>query len=252
MKLWTKLAIAAAASAALGYAYWKYAIPTHRVEVRSELVMLGDLDGDHKWTAADLAILQGFLSDSFAAPDDLACRLDLNRNGLIDEEDLSFLRALVAAGGDPYAAGEAARAKGQPFPRPRELYRYLPLTEYRPRPLFALPHTFSKDLGVDCLAPLAPAGCTTSYGEALRVAIYDEAVRFDEAWRKRQPTLLPLERDYAKMKLARLQALCASGEHFEFLLALMDLVEDAETSRSATSPSSPSRCSLSGTTCGRC
>jgi hypothetical protein len=92
---------------------------------------------------------------------------------------------------------------------------------------------------VDCLAPLAPAGCTTSYGEALRAAIYDEAVRFDEAWRKRQPTLLPLERNYAEMKLARLQVLCASGEHFEFLLALMDLVEDAETLTERGQPEFP-------------
>jgi len=239
MKLWTRLAIVAVALTALGYAYWKFAIPTHRVEVRSELVMLGDLDGDHMWTAADLTILQGFLSDPFAAPDDLACRLDLNRNGLIDEEDLSFLRALVSAGGDPYAAEETARAKGQTFPRPREFYRYLPLAEYRPRPLFALPHTFDKNLGVDCLAPLAPVGCATSYGEELQTAIYDEAVRFDEAWRKRQPALLPLERDYANMKLARLQGLCASGGHFEFLLALMDLVEDAETLTERGQPEFP-------------
>jgi hypothetical protein len=229
VRTWKRLSIAIAVLAAIGFAYWKFAIPTHRVEVRSELVMLGDLDGDHKWTGADQAALDGFLQNPLAAPDSLAFRLDLNRNGLLDEEDLAILRALVAAGGDPYAAQEAARAQGQTFPRPRELYRYITLAQYRPRPLFALPHNFDKVLGADCLSSLAPPTCATFYGDALQADIYAEAVRFDEAWRKRQPTLLPTEREYARMKLTRLQSLCAAGERFEFLLALMDLVEDAET-----------------------
>jgi hypothetical protein len=229
VKTWKRWSITIAVVAALGFAYWKFAIPTHRVEMRSELVMLGDLDGDHKWTGADLTALDGFLQGPFTAPDPLACRLDLNRNGLIDGEDLAIVRTLVAAGGDPYAAQEAALAQGQTFPRPREIYRYITLAQYRPRPLFALPHAFDKEIGADCLASLAPPTCATSYGDALQADIYAEAVRFDEAWRKRQPTLLPMEREYARMKLARLQSLCAAGERFEFLLALMDLVEDAET-----------------------
>ena len=46
MKLITKTLTGLLLATALGYAYWKYAIPIHRVEVQSKLFMLGDLDGD--------------------------------------------------------------------------------------------------------------------------------------------------------------------------------------------------------------
>lgn len=43
-----RLALVACLLCGLAFAYWKLAIPTHRVAVRSELVMLGDLDGDNR------------------------------------------------------------------------------------------------------------------------------------------------------------------------------------------------------------
>ena len=89
--------------------------------------MLGDLDRDGRWSASDRKLLDGALREPFAVPADTACRIDLNRNSLIDPEDVSILEALIAAGGDPYAAEGAARDRGTPFPRPRELYRYVPL-----------------------------------------------------------------------------------------------------------------------------
>ncbi len=46
MKRWTRLLLALCVVGAIGYTYWKFAIPIHHVEVRSELIMLGDLDGD--------------------------------------------------------------------------------------------------------------------------------------------------------------------------------------------------------------
>lgn len=54
MKLSKRLVLIVCILGAIGYAYWKLVIPTHRVEVSSELVMLGDLDDDHRWTRADL------------------------------------------------------------------------------------------------------------------------------------------------------------------------------------------------------
>ncbi len=75
-----------------GYAYWKLAIPVHRVEIHSELIMLGDLDGDKNWTAADLKEIDAFRRDPFAASTDIVVRLDLNQNGVIDEEDLEHVR----------------------------------------------------------------------------------------------------------------------------------------------------------------
>ena len=85
-RLRTTLLVAALAGA--GWAYWNFAIPTHRVEVQSELVMLGDLDGDHRWASGDLVVLDTFLARPFGTNDTIAWRLDLNRNGLLDEEDL--------------------------------------------------------------------------------------------------------------------------------------------------------------------
>jgi len=210
-------------------AYWKFAIPTHRVETRSELMMLGDLDGDHKWTANDLKILDSFLKDPFAFPDSLALQLDMNQNGSIDEEDIRLLRALVASGSDPYAAEEIARAKGEPFPRPRELYRYVTLSEYHPRPRWALPYPLASNSVLSWLPSLHPTVSANSYSETLDADIYAEAIRFDQDWRKREPQLLPMEREYASHKLARMSTLQQHGERFELLLALIDGVEDAET-----------------------
>ena len=191
--------------------------------------MLGDLDGDHRWTSGDLAVLDAFLAQPFGANDAVAWRLDLNRNGLLDEEDLCLLRALVAAGGDPYAAEQAAHDRGAAFPRPRELYRYVPVAEYRPRPLWALNYPPAADSVLDWLRDFRPAANTGTYAAALDVAVYAEAVRLDRGWRKRSAGLLPIEREYAERKLARAHALFAAGERYELLLLLMELVEDAET-----------------------
>ena len=229
MTTWNRLLLALGLLGALGYAYWKFAIPIHRVEVRSELVMLGDLNGDRRWTADDLQTLEIFLQDPFATSDAVVWRLDLNQNGLIDTEDTRILQALVAAGGDPYAAQEAAQAHGQPFPRPRELYRYVSVAEYHPRPLWALPYPLANDSILEWLPRFRPPTGTGTYAAALEAALYSEAVRFDQAWRKRRDSLLPIERAYAAQKLAHARILLQAGQRYELLLAMMELVEDAET-----------------------
>lgn len=213
----------------LGYAYWKLAIPTHRVGISSELVMLGDLDGDNRWTANDLANLDVVLKNPFVVPSSITWRIDINQNRMIDEEDFKILSTLVATGGDPYAAEEKARFQKESFPRPRELYRYISVSEYRPRPLWALPYPRPANSVLDWLVSLPLPTCTNSYAESLTADIYSEAVRFDLAWRMRQPQLLPIEREYAARKLARVKSLFQSGQQHDLLLALMELVEDAET-----------------------
>jgi hypothetical protein len=201
--------------------------------------MLGDLDGDHRWTAADLKILDAFLKDPFAFSDSVALQIDMNQNGLIDEEDIRLLRALVASGSNPYAAEEIARAKSEPLPRPRELYRYVTLSEYHPRPLWALPYPLASNSVLNWLPSLHPPVSTSTYSEALDADIYAEAIRFDQDWRKREPQLLPMEREYAAQKLARMNMLQQHGERFELLLALIDGVEDAETLTERNQPAFP-------------
>ncbi|MFA5205054.1 MAG: hypothetical protein WC708_11690 [Lentisphaeria bacterium] len=229
MKTWKRLLLIPCLIGVLGAAYWKFAIPTHRIDIRSELVMLGDLDHDRRWTAADLAELDVMLAHPFDVPAGIAWRADMNQNGMIDQEDIRILRTLVAAAGDPYLAEKTAKAEHQSFPRPRELYRYVLVEEYRPRPLWALPYPLAADSVLDWLPNLSPPVTTSSYSDALAAAVYSEAVRFDQAWRRRQPQLLPVEREYAAKKLARARQLFQSGAHYELLLALMELVEDAET-----------------------
>jgi hypothetical protein len=229
MKTWTKLVFALCILSLLGIAYQRLAIPTHRVNIHSELVMMGDLDSDNRWTIDDLSILDIVIKEPFEAQKSTVLRIDMNQNGMIDEEDIAILHALVDSAGDPYAAVEKARSSGRIFPRPRELYYYLSVEEYRPRPLWTLPYPPGADSVLDWLSTLPQPTSMGSYAEALSAAVYDEAVRFDQGWRKRQAQLMPIERDYAEKKLARVKELYLSNDQYELLLALMELVEDAET-----------------------
>jgi len=229
MKKLYRLLLSICLISVIGYAYWKFAIPTHRIGIRSELIMLGDLDGDNHWTTADRGKLEAVLQNPFAAQNSTVWRIDMNQNGMIDKEDLSIISELIAAGGDPYAAEENARNKGGQFPRPRELYRYVSSSEYQPRPLWALPYPLASTSVLGWFADISPPVSTSSYSGALAAAVYDEAVRFDQAWRKRQSQLLPIEQTYAAKKLAHVKTLFESGAQYELLLALMELVEDAET-----------------------
>lgn len=239
MAKWKRALAAACLLGIIGYLYWKFVIPVHHVDIRSELVMLGDLDGDNRWTEADLKIVEAFRNDPFAQSDEIVWRMDVNHNGMIDNEDLGIIRALVAAGGDPYAAEEASCAAGHSFPRPRELYRYISLSEYRTRPLWALPYPLAADSVLDWLPTFRPPLDADSYADALNLAVYSEAVRFDQAWRKREPQLLPIEREYAVRKLKVVKRLRRNGDQYGLLLALMDLVEDAETLTARNQPEFP-------------
>jgi hypothetical protein len=239
MRIRRRTLAAVAILAGCGYAYWKFAIPVHRVELRSELIMLGDLDGDRRWTSGDLQRLESFLREPFTSPDELVRRIDINQNGLIEEEDLHILRALVVSGGDPYAAEEKARAGGLVFPRPRELYRYVALAEYQARPLWALPYPPAADSVLSWLRAFPKPASRSPYAEALHAAVFAEAVRFDVAWRRREASLLPIERSYADGKLASARALFEAGEMHQLLLALIELVEDAETLTTRDQPEFP-------------
>jgi hypothetical protein len=239
MRIPRRVLLAVCVMAACTYAYWKFAIPVHRVEIRSELIMLGDLDGDRRWTSGDVNSLEMFLSEPFATPDEVVRRIDMNQNGLIDEEDLGILRALASCAGDPYAAEEKARARGSAFPRPRELYRYFSVSEYRPRPLWALPYPHAANSVLGWLGTFLKPASPSPYADALNAAIYAEAVRFDVAWRRREPQLLPIERSYAERKLTRARSLFDAGEMHELLLALIELVEDAETLTTRDQPEFP-------------
>jgi hypothetical protein len=105
--------------------------------------------------------------------------------------------------------------------------------------LWTLPYAPSTDSVLEWLKLVPPPKGAGNYQEELSAAVYAEAVRFDQGWRKREATLLPIERDYAATKLARVELLIRAGKHYEVLLALMELVEDAETLTARGQPQFP-------------
>ncbi len=206
----------------------RWLLPIYRVGYRSELVMLGDFNGDHRWDSEDRKLLQALLADPFQRTPKECAKADVNKDGRLDSEDLAILDRLFAAG-DPYAAETQAIDAGKPFPRPRELYRYVSPQEYVNRPLFALPYDGAKRSPLDCLSQSDTRDADTPYARQLSAEIYNEAVRFELAYQVRLAGLTEVELDYSRKKLALCNSLFAEGRNYELLLELIGLVEDAET-----------------------
>lgn len=228
MPKWLSRVVLLLAAALILIFAWRWVLPLYRVGVRSELVMLGDFNGDKQWTSPDRELLQALLANPFqhSAKDNI--KADLNHDGRLDAEDLTLLERLVATG-DPYAAETNAFNAGKPFPRPRELYRYVSPQEYVNRPLFALPYAGAKQSPLDCLSKAKPAAPDSPYARQLAEEIYNETVRFDLAYHARLPLLTPLEQTYCRDKIEGCNALSEVGLNYDLLLELIGLVEDAET-----------------------
>ncbi|MCX5792750.1 MAG: hypothetical protein NTY45_11150 [Elusimicrobia bacterium] len=209
--------------AAAGY----FTLPVNRINMRSTLVMLGDFNSDNKWDREDAAILDGLLERPFSAPESFAYKADVNRNGLLDEEDLTFLRELYKVG-DPYKARDGFTAKGGIFPYPREFFRYIPATEYVQRPVLAIKHC-AEDLSPLKFLKQARLKAAAGYQAGLLHEIYSEGIRFSLAYAQRAPGLTPMEKAYSDSKIRRCAALWAAGSEYELLLDIMALTEDAET-----------------------
>ncbi len=223
----SRTVLLAAGVVVLLYGY-RHFLPIFRLGYRSELVMLGDLKDDHRWSRADLKLLQPVMADPFAHTARECFKADLNQNGRLDAEDVSILEQLSASK-EPYAAEAKAIAAGRVFPRPRELYRYLSPRDYLNRPLYALPYAGASNSPLACLSRPAAPPQDSPYAQQLWAEVYDEAVRFDLAYRARSSGLTPTEAGYVGSKLALCNQLCAEAKPYELLLELIALVEDAET-----------------------
>jgi hypothetical protein len=203
-------------------------LPVFRLGYRSELVMLGDLNGDQRWNRSDVNWLRKLLVDPFSHTPRECLKADLNQDGRLDAEDAAIMEHL-AASEDPYAAETKALNANLPFPRPRELYRYLSPREYLNRPLYALPYPGSTNSVLKCLSkPKAPLQ-SSPYTQQLWAEVQNEAIRFDLAYRARFPRLTELESTYAKTKIILCNQLHDQERYYELLLELIGLVEDAET-----------------------
>ncbi|MEI2725333.1 MAG: hypothetical protein V9H26_17990 [Verrucomicrobiota bacterium] len=228
MPKWLSRAVLFLAGALILAFAWRWVLPLYRVGVRSELVMLGDFNGDKRWDEKDRERMLALLTNPFQRSAQDCIKADLNRDGRLEAEDLTILDQLVAKG-DPYEAETQATEAGRPFPRPRELYRYLSPQDYVNRPLFALPYAGAERSPLDCLRHPKPPAVASPSARQLAEEIYSEAVRFDLAYHARLPQLTQLEQTYCRAKIEDCNALYGVGLYYDLLLELIGLVEDAET-----------------------
>jgi hypothetical protein len=228
MRLIWKIAILFLLMTLIALAVAYFYLPVNRVGINSELIMLGDLNDDNRWDAKDRDALNAVLANPFLVDNLTLLKMDLNRNGLIDEEDLVFLDAIYQFP-DPYIAEQKARANGTSFPRPRELFKYLPTYEYVQRPLFLLKHDNVRETPLSFLSGIKEYRSASPYEEQLVHEIYDEGLRFSLAYTIRRNQLTALEREYLARKTAYCETLFLEEEYYAVLLELIGLVEDAET-----------------------
>jgi hypothetical protein len=206
----------------------RWLLPIYRVGFRSELVMLGDFNVDRCWDQKDRGLMQSLLANPFQHSAKDCFKADLNNDGRLDAEDGAIMEQLISTG-DPYQTEARAIEMGKPFPRPRELYRYLSPQDYVNRPLFALPYAGSERSLLTCLNHGKPPTEHSPYARQLAEEIYDEAVRFDLAYRERLAHLTQTEQSYSCGKIEECNQLHSEGRSFDLLLELIGLVEDAET-----------------------
>ncbi len=203
-------------------------LPVNRVGVTSELIMLGDFNNDNIWDNQDTELLKTILRNPFVTDSLTQFKIDINQNGLIDQEDKFFLEYLNTFS-NPYSAELAANRKGMPFPRPREMFHYLPRSEYVQRPIYFIQNDIVTKSPFSFLQKITLEHPAFGYRSQLIHQIYDEAVRFSLAYDIRKDTLTRIEREYAHKKIRYCNTLYEQNNYYELLLNLFHLVEDIET-----------------------
>lgn len=201
-------------------------LPTNRVRISSELIMLGDLNNDNRWDVSDVKELDEILKNPFMHSKLKQFKTDVNRNGLLDDEDIIFLNHIYQFQ-NPYLARD--NASQYQFPQPRELYRYLPTYEYVQQPLFALNHDILSKSPFSFLNKIQTEAKSSPYSNELQKEIYNEAVRFSFALEMRNSKLTDIEKNYVKKKIYDCEFLFETKDYYKLLLELISLVEDAET-----------------------
>lgn len=203
-------------------------LPVNRVGITSELIMLGDLNDDNRWDSKDKDKLYAVLANPFRTDNLTQLKIDLNRNDRIDAQDIVFLDYIYKYS-DPYVAEQNANTEIITYPRPRELFKYLPKSEYVQRPLFLIAHSIADAAPFAFLKDIQFMQDRSGYQGQLLHEIYNEALRFTFAYAIRKDTLTDLETDYVQKKIGYCDKLYLQNAYYELLLELIRLVEDAET-----------------------
>lgn len=203
--------------------------PIKRINVYSSLIMLGDLNDDKKWDQLDMKMLQNYIDDPFSFNTMQAFKIDVNKNGMIDEDDISYLKTLYEYK-EPYVAQEKAQGSGQDsFPFPREFFRYINDNDYVQRPIHILPANSDDYLVFDFLSETLKPGDYSQRVSFLLKEIYSEALRFSKSYNKRRCSLSQVEQNYADEKFKLCAQLYKEKSYYELLLQLIGMTEDAET-----------------------
>jgi hypothetical protein len=203
-------------------------LPVNRVGIISELIMLGDLNNDNRWDNKDKDKLNDVLANPFFSDRLTLLKIDINKNELIDKEDLILLEHMYKFS-DPYLSEQKADEQGIHYPRPREFFKYLPKYEYVQRPLYSLNHNISKTSPFSFLKDFQLETNTFPYERQLLHEVYNEAIRFSFAYALRDNRLTEIEKDYVRKKIQYCEELFGHKKYFPLLLNLISLVEDAET-----------------------
>lgn len=208
-------------------------LPVNRVGITSELVMLGDLNNDSKWDDKDQNRLEEILVNPFLADNLTQLKMDINKNGLIDKEDIVFLEHIYKFP-NPYEAEDVAKSNNIYYPKPRELFHYLPKYEYIQRPLFHLHHKVIAKSPFLFLKEIKLNSNRSTYNKHLLNEIYNEAVRFSFAFDIRKNKVTSVEKRYVQKKIRYCNDLYTQQKYYELLLNLISLVEDVETLTTTT------------------
>jgi hypothetical protein len=208
---------------------WYYSsLPINKVGMRSDLIMLGDLNNDKSWNTQDSVLLTRILENPFRANRLNLLKVDINRNESVDSEDVALLQHLYRYG-DPYQAEQAAVENDQYFPRPRELFKYLPHYEYIQPPLVSLYNP-----GFTGIVLIFPDSATrhhdsSPYSRQLMQEVHNEAYRFSLAYALREKSLSNAEKENITRQIIECNNLFARDRYYDLLLQLMSMVEDVET-----------------------
>lgn len=203
-------------------------LPTVRVAADSHLIMLGDLNGDRKWNGEDLSLLNEFFSAPFSFPAATAFLIDINHDGQNNGQDRQILEYLYASG-NPYVAKDKALADGIILPMPREMFVYVPESDYLIRPDFTYQHPLLRNGVLSFLVPTITAKHESSYLDQLMREISSEAFRFSAIYERRKDTLNELEKAFVAEELKLVRQLNENGDYFGLLLELILMSEAGET-----------------------
>jgi hypothetical protein len=227
MKKTIKLIIIIITILIMAAAAFYYTIPVNRINITSTLTMLGDLNDDKKWDEQDKLLLEKILKNPFSFSRLQSIKIDVNQNGYIDDEDIKILNHLYEYK-NPYTAQIKAIENKIPFPRPRELFRYISSTEYLQRPVYIIRHELCSSSPLEFMKQdIVRNGI--SYNDRIFSEIYNEGLRFTFAYMARYKQLNEFEKTYIDGKIAACNSLFTDKQYYNLLLNVISLVEDGET-----------------------